>query len=178
MTLGEAQQAMSTRIRVIVPTELENLLPALVESLRDTVNGGAPLGFLPPLTLEEARNYWLSLRTELESRLPTAPSGLHRGRRRWLRPAGVSVVAQRPAPSGAAEAVRRYGAEGIRRRSITHGRTARDGAAAWPFAAFPQYAARRPRGGLLQGAGVPGGRRASGMDYWSSRRTVRPCDPL
>ena len=56
---------MPTTVRVVACTELEDLLPALVELLREAVNGGASLGFLPPLTHPEAQRYWLSLGTEL-----------------------------------------------------------------------------------------------------------------
>ncbi len=56
---------MPPTVRVVGSTELEHLLPALVELLRESVNGGASLGFLPPLTLHEARRYWLSLGPEL-----------------------------------------------------------------------------------------------------------------
>jgi GNAT superfamily N-acetyltransferase len=37
-----------------------------VELLRDTVNGGASLGFWAPLCDDVARDYWLSLRPQLE----------------------------------------------------------------------------------------------------------------
>jgi GNAT superfamily N-acetyltransferase len=57
---------MSTTIRSVSSTELENLVPALVELFRDLVNGGSSMGFLPPLTHDDARKYWLSLRPELE----------------------------------------------------------------------------------------------------------------
>jgi GNAT superfamily N-acetyltransferase len=56
---------MPPTVRVVASTELEDLLPALVELLRESVNGGASLGFLPPLPHHEARRYWLSLRPEL-----------------------------------------------------------------------------------------------------------------
>ncbi|MFL5493116.1 MAG: GNAT family N-acetyltransferase [Gemmatimonadales bacterium] len=52
-------------VSVVGSTELEDLLPVLVELLRESVNGGASLGFLPPLPHEEARRYWLSLGPEL-----------------------------------------------------------------------------------------------------------------
>jgi hypothetical protein len=42
LTLAAAQQDTLTSIRQVSPTELLNLLPALVELLRDTVNGGVP----------------------------------------------------------------------------------------------------------------------------------------
>jgi len=56
---------MPPTVRVVASTELEDLLPPLVELLRESVHGGASLGFLPPLTPHEARRYWLSLGTEL-----------------------------------------------------------------------------------------------------------------
>jgi acetyltransferase len=63
-------------VRLVASTELEHFLPALVELLRESVNGGASLGFLPPLTHHEARRYWQSLGTELRggSRLLFAAS--------------------------------------------------------------------------------------------------------
>ena len=64
---GTMQQTMSASIRLASPTELEDLLPALVALLRDTVNGGVPLGFLAPLTYDGGRDYWLSLRPELQA---------------------------------------------------------------------------------------------------------------
>jgi acetyltransferase len=56
---------MPAMVRVVSSTELEELLPALVELLRESVNGGASLGFLPPLPHHEARGYWRSLGPEL-----------------------------------------------------------------------------------------------------------------
>jgi len=56
---------MPPTVRVVASTELEDLLPALVELLRESVDGGASLGFLPPLPHHEARHYWRSLRPEL-----------------------------------------------------------------------------------------------------------------
>jgi acetyltransferase len=52
-------------VRLVAATEIEELLPALVDLLRESVNGGASLGFLPPLTRDDGRRYWLSLRAEL-----------------------------------------------------------------------------------------------------------------
>ena len=43
------------------------MLPALTRLLTDTVNGGAPMGFLPPLAEHDARDYWRSLRAELRA---------------------------------------------------------------------------------------------------------------
>jgi acetyltransferase len=58
---------MRTTCRLVSPRELEDLLPALVDLLRDTVNGGTSLGWLPPLTTGEAQDYWLSVRKELHA---------------------------------------------------------------------------------------------------------------
>jgi ribosomal protein S18 acetylase RimI-like enzyme len=58
---------MPIEIRPVSPTELADLLPAFVDLLRDLVHGGSWLGFLPPLTHDEARNYWLSLLPEIHA---------------------------------------------------------------------------------------------------------------
>jgi len=57
----------STRIRTITAAELESVLPDLVQIFRDVVNGGVPLGFLAPITLQTAHEYWLSVVPELEA---------------------------------------------------------------------------------------------------------------
>jgi GNAT superfamily N-acetyltransferase len=38
--------------------EARTALPELTDLLRDTVEGGASIGFLPPMSEEEARRYW------------------------------------------------------------------------------------------------------------------------
>jgi acetyltransferase len=58
---------MSTRIRQILHTELDDLLPPLVELLRETVNGGSSMGFMPPISYEDGRDYWLSLRPAMQA---------------------------------------------------------------------------------------------------------------
>ena len=60
-------QAPSISIRTCTATELERRLPTFVELLRDVVNGGAAMGFLAPLGPGDAMDYWLSLRTELNT---------------------------------------------------------------------------------------------------------------
>jgi acetyltransferase len=71
---------MPPTVRLVPSTEIEKLLPALVDLLRESVYGGASLGFLPPLTHDEGRRYWLSLRAELRagSRLLFAAYGSDR----------------------------------------------------------------------------------------------------
>jgi len=58
---------MSLTIRPATVAEFEELVPALVELLRDTVHGGSPLGFLPPVTRAEVREYWASLHPAIKS---------------------------------------------------------------------------------------------------------------
>ena len=54
-------------VRVISASELGDVIDDLARGFRDTVNGGSPLGFMPPITLEEARDYWISVGPELAS---------------------------------------------------------------------------------------------------------------
>jgi GNAT superfamily N-acetyltransferase len=56
---------MPINVRAISAFHLENDLPELIDVLCGTVNGGASLGFLSPLSREDARSYWLSLRPEM-----------------------------------------------------------------------------------------------------------------
>jgi ribosomal protein S18 acetylase RimI-like enzyme len=42
----------------VQPDQEEQLLPAFIHLLQDTVDGGASVGFLPPLDEESARVYW------------------------------------------------------------------------------------------------------------------------
>ncbi|MDY7228143.1 GNAT family N-acetyltransferase [Hyalangium rubrum] len=52
-------------IRFVDATEAESYREALVELLRDAVDGGASVGFLPPLEESEARAYWEGVREDL-----------------------------------------------------------------------------------------------------------------
>jgi ribosomal protein S18 acetylase RimI-like enzyme len=58
---------MPISIRLVPSIEEEDVLASLVELLRDTVNGGIPLGFLAPLTHEDAVTYWLSVSAEMQA---------------------------------------------------------------------------------------------------------------
>lgn len=58
---------MGMVVRPIRTTELEAKVDALAALLRSAVNDGASLGFLPVVTIDVARRYWLSLRAELEA---------------------------------------------------------------------------------------------------------------
>jgi acetyltransferase len=58
---------MPIRIKALSPRELETALPTLVQLLQESVNEGASLGFLPPLTTAAAEDYWQSLYPQLHS---------------------------------------------------------------------------------------------------------------
>jgi GNAT superfamily N-acetyltransferase len=45
-------------IAIIHPMEEQRVLPELIHLLQDTVASGASVGFLPPLSAEDARDYW------------------------------------------------------------------------------------------------------------------------
>ena len=54
-------------MRVIAAPELIEVIGDLSDVLVETVNGGSPLGFMPPITRDTARDYWISLLPELRS---------------------------------------------------------------------------------------------------------------
>ena len=56
--------------------------PALVALLRDVVNGGASVGFLPPLGAEEAGGYWDGVAKALQG-----------GRRLWIARRADGIIA-------------------------------------------------------------------------------------
>ena len=59
--------AQSVSMRVIAPAELIDVISDLTDTFVDTVNNGSPLGFMPPITRDMARDYWISLLPELRS---------------------------------------------------------------------------------------------------------------
>lgn len=61
MTANDQFPLLPLYVRLVSAAELERRLPAFVALLRETVNGGASLGFLPPLSVDDAWKYWRSL---------------------------------------------------------------------------------------------------------------------
>jgi len=53
------------RVRRVLSTELRQLVPGLACLLTGVVDSGFPLGFLAPLSRDEAERYWLSLGDEI-----------------------------------------------------------------------------------------------------------------
>ena len=53
-------------VRTLSASDVETLLPSLVDVLRDVVDNGGSLGFLAPLDDADARSYWRSLVPEIE----------------------------------------------------------------------------------------------------------------
>ncbi len=54
-------------IKTLSPHELDGVMPTLVEQLQESVDQGAALGFLAPLSAHDALEYWLSVRSQMES---------------------------------------------------------------------------------------------------------------
>lgn len=54
-------------MRVIAASELIDVIGDLSDLFVETVNGGSPLGFMPPITRDTARDYWISLLPELRA---------------------------------------------------------------------------------------------------------------
>lgn len=85
-------------IRSLTANEAKHLIPQLTELLRDGVNNGAAMGFLAPLSVEEAKGYWQEVASALaqpyrvllvafegeevvgtvQLELASRPNGLHR----------------------------------------------------------------------------------------------------
>jgi Sortase and related acyltransferases len=62
-----AAKKMAINILPVSSAELEEQVASFTELFKETVNGGASLGYVAPLTHNAARDYWLSLRSELDS---------------------------------------------------------------------------------------------------------------
>lgn len=58
---------MSVRISLLPPAEIGAALPQLVALFQDAIASGAALGFLPPLSAEEAERFWLRVQAGVES---------------------------------------------------------------------------------------------------------------
>ncbi|MEO5798157.1 MAG: GNAT family N-acetyltransferase [Gemmatimonadales bacterium] len=65
MTSTLLDRAAQHTLRQLAAVDIPVYLHALTELLREAVNAGGSLGFLPPLEAVEARQYWLALRQEL-----------------------------------------------------------------------------------------------------------------
>lgn len=66
-------------IKQIGPDEAQAMLPQLLELLRDAVNGGASVGFLPPLSDTEGTAYWNKMVSELRQGGRVMWVALHQG---------------------------------------------------------------------------------------------------
>lgn len=54
-------------IKTLSPRELDAAIPTLAEHLQESVDQGASLGFNAPLSARDALEYWLSVRSQMES---------------------------------------------------------------------------------------------------------------
>jgi acetyltransferase len=105
----------STTIRRIFASDLKYVISDLVDVFTDTVNGGSPLGFLPPITRDEARDYWISLFPELAtgSRLVFVAFNGDR-----VVGSGQLALSQRSNSPHRAEAQRLFVARTVRRQGV------------------------------------------------------------
>lgn len=60
-----ADYAQTVSLRVIAASALIEVISDLTDVFVDTVNHGSPLGFIPPISRDQARDYWISLLPEL-----------------------------------------------------------------------------------------------------------------
>ncbi|WP_046245169.1 GNAT family N-acetyltransferase [Hymenobacter terrenus] len=58
---------MNVAISVLSGGEAHRLVPQLSALLQDAVDSGASIGFLPPLALAEAKQYWMSVAEEVDA---------------------------------------------------------------------------------------------------------------
>jgi len=54
-------------MRVLASGDVRGRISELADLLRGAVNGGASLGFIPPMSLDDAHDYWFAIRSELDS---------------------------------------------------------------------------------------------------------------
>jgi GNAT superfamily N-acetyltransferase len=52
-------------IQIARPEDEQIVMPGLIELLQDTVASGASVGFLPPLSVEDAEQYWCAIFQEV-----------------------------------------------------------------------------------------------------------------
>ena len=86
---------MALSIAPMTVTELEVERPALVALLRDAVESGASVGFLPPLEDAEAVSYWRAVADELRDGTRVVLGARSRARARGRRPARARPARQR-----------------------------------------------------------------------------------
>ena len=59
---------MTVEVRRLDADAVDDLAPQLAQLLIETVEGGTPMGFMPPLSLQVAGDYFRSLRGDLQAR--------------------------------------------------------------------------------------------------------------
>ena len=59
--------AMSIVIRTVDPDEFPRLIDSLAVLLKEAVDNGAALGFVPPFAIEEAERYWHSIKADINA---------------------------------------------------------------------------------------------------------------
>ena len=62
-----ADYAQTVSMRVIAASGLIEVISDLTDVFAETVNNGSPLGFMPPISRDQSRDYWISLLPELRA---------------------------------------------------------------------------------------------------------------
>jgi len=62
-----ANESTSVRVRLVPGSQLDGVVPALAAIFSEVIASGAPLGFLAPFEQDDARDYFRSLRPELDA---------------------------------------------------------------------------------------------------------------
>jgi GNAT superfamily N-acetyltransferase len=106
----------SATIRQIRAADLKHVISELIDVFVDTVNNGSSLGFLPPISRETARDYWISLLPELHpgSRILLVATN-HEGR---VVGSGQLIFSQRQNASHRAELQKLFVAREARRHGV------------------------------------------------------------
>jgi ribosomal protein S18 acetylase RimI-like enzyme len=65
--LAEKITPMNVSIATLTAAEIERALPQLVGLFQDAIDSGAALGFLPPLTADEASSFWRRVGASVEA---------------------------------------------------------------------------------------------------------------
>ena len=164
-----AAKKMAINILPVSSADLEEQVASFTELFKQTVNGGASLGYVAPLTHNAARDYWLSLRSELDSgvRLLLAAYAEEE-----LVGAGQLFLPYWPAARHRAEVHKLLVGATMRGQGVgkrADDRSPRDLQAAGTLPDPPEYPSGRKRRTILYGAGLQGG----GSGSWPYRRPGR-----
>jgi acetyltransferase len=74
-------------IMPLPPDDAVRWLPQLIGLLQDAVDSGASVGFLAPLSDDQAHQYWMKVFAQVGERSRMMLAAVHKGCNRWQCPA-------------------------------------------------------------------------------------------